>query len=88
MRRQFAGLPMNRQLAYAREYCERFGGRLRLGGINDPVRVDGVPSERALDRETLHALRELDFRCHEEWRAYLASLPSLTPIPESRRERE
>ena len=86
MQRQFDGLPMERQLAYAREYCARFGARLRLGAFPcDPVRVDGVPSEQVLisngDRETLHALRELDARCHDEWRTYLESLPDLTPIP-------
>lgn len=68
MRRQFSGLSMERQLTYAREYKERFGARIILGSGADPVQVDGVPALSVLAPEDAEALRELDDRCHAEWR--------------------
>lgn len=70
MNRQFAGLSVTRQLAYAQEYATRFGAHVVLGQTPaDPVTVSGVPAFHALDHETAEALRELDARCHAEWMA-------------------
>jgi hypothetical protein len=69
VKRQFGGLSMSRQLAYAREYAARFGAEIHLAGIANPVRVTGVPSMRSMSPQDAEALRELDDRCHAEWRA-------------------
>lgn len=67
MTRQFAGLPMARQLYYAREYRRRFGGRIDLGRTPvDPVRVVNIKGIRERDRETIEALLELDEQCFAE----------------------
>jgi len=71
MTRQFAGLPMTRQLAYATEYRDRFSARVVLGNVADPIRVTHVPSARNLSLTDAEALEELDSRCHAEWRAAL-----------------
>lgn len=64
--RQFSGLTMERQLYWANLYAKRFGGRIKLGGIADAVRVTNLPSYP--DPQTKEAIRAMDDECYAEWK--------------------